>query len=105
MKNSNTVTRAMTRAMLDRQIAHLNRLMNTPENPWTHNDGKNTANVGCFHLCCESNSFYLYQIENESGGVRKILWARTKREMLGKIEALFVGLELRKNKMGNKDVG
>lgn len=68
--------------------------MGTPELPWHHEDGKNTANVGCFYLCGQNNSFYLYQMENASGGVSQILWAKTKGGMWDKIEALLKGIEL-----------
>lgn len=77
----------------------LNRITGSPSAPYTKGaDGKNRANVGCFHLSYEYGGVCLQRICNESGGANSPIGQGhvTKRELFARIHAFIRGIEFQR---------
>lgn len=72
----------------------INRIMNTPIEPYARIEGKRVANVGCYHLDHAYGGVALYQMASEGGGVRDIFGGHMpKRELYERMHAFIKGLE------------
>ena len=47
----------------------LNRMTNSPSEPWGRVDGRNVANIGNYHISQAYGGFCVHRMANESGGV------------------------------------
>lgn len=66
----------VTRKMLEAQVAHLNRNLNRPAEPWTRTDSGFHANIGNFHIASNSpgdgwTRYQLHEMVTEGGGVHQ----------------------------------
>ena len=91
----------ITKKQLENKVAYLNRITGNPEQKWNKPvDGKATANVGNFHLYCESGHYNLHQICNEGGGATDIFnYGGTKKELAMYIDAFMQGYEKREREL------
>ena len=72
----------------------INRMLDTPLEPYTQAEGKLVANVGCYHLDHDYGDVALHQMDNARGGVRDILGGHlTKRELYERMHAFIKGIE------------
>ena len=92
---------------LERQIAHINKILNRPETPWRRDEqGKLHANVGNFHLDSAYGGYRVEEMRGEKGGVRNVLGIGyvSKRELWSMLDAFMLGIEYGKNQV-LKDIG
>ena len=87
----NRITTKQLQAICDR----INRVTNSPMEPWTRIDGQLTANIGNYHLDGAYGGYALEQMVNESGGVRSVFGCGhiPKRELADRMYAFLAGLE------------
>ena len=81
----------ITEAHLQAKIDRLNRITNSPAEPYTA--GK--ANVGNFHLSHAYGGVCLHRMYNDGGGVSSPLSTGhvSKRELAGLLSAYIAGIE------------
>ena len=87
---------------LERQIAHINKLLNRPETPWRRDEqGKLHANVGNFHLDSAYGGYNLSEMDGDSGGIRNVFGIGfvSKRELWSTLDAFIRGIEYGKNQV------
>lgn len=82
----------ITSGMLDKRAEYLNKLTNSPLTPYVRVDGLPTGQIGNYHISESCGSCALHRIANQQGGVVEIAWGKTKKELMGKIEAHERGL-------------
>lgn len=85
-----------TEAQLKAQIAHLNKITNSPAESYSlGTDGKYHANVGNYHLDCAYGGYNLARIANDGGGITQPIGGgfKTKRELYNLIRAYISGIE------------
>lgn len=89
------MTQRITEAMLEARIKYLNKLTNSPADPYTVVDGRARANVGNFHLSHAYGGVCVHRMVNESGGVNTpINYGHvTKRECYDALNAYISGIE------------
>ena len=85
----------ITIKMLERKIEYLNRITDSPADPYGKDDeGNFKANPGNYHLSGAYGGWCLEQMHNEGGGVRSIIPGyRPKRELFELICAYINGME------------
>ena len=92
----------ITEAMLEARIKYLNKITNSPADPYTFADGRNRANVGNFHLSHAYGGVCVHRIANESGGVNTpIIYGHvTKRECYNALNTYISGIEFAMQQQG-----
>jgi hypothetical protein len=88
----------VSESLLVKAIDHLNKVTNNPIDTYKTENGKLCAQIGNYHLWAGNGSYSLYQIATEGGGVRDILWGKTKSELYGKLEAFLKGFRVGEKK-------
>ncbi len=85
----------ITRANLDGQIRIINRLLGTPEEPYTKGeDGKYHANIGNIHLEGAYGGWKASRMVGESGGTQCVTHGYvSKRELYSQLSAFIRGIE------------
>ena len=85
----------ITEAMLEARVARLNKMTGSPAAPYSHVDGKLTANIGNYHISHAYGGVCLHRMHTDGGGVScpLISYHTTKRELLGLIDAYMAGLK------------
>jgi hypothetical protein len=84
----------VSKAMLNRAIDRINRLMGTPLTPFDEDAPGRPFNVGHYMLEHANSGYRLVQIVNENGAERNVTEDRcSKRELLTRIEAYRRGIE------------
>jgi 2,4-dienoyl-CoA reductase-like NADH-dependent reductase (Old Yellow Enzyme family) len=85
----------ITEKMLQGLCDHINRITKSPMMPYTHADGKVTANIGCYYIDAAYSGFQLVRMSNEGGGVSQPLGGGfcTKRELYNQMRAFISGIE------------
>jgi hypothetical protein len=75
----------------------LNRMTNSPENPYEGGDGKWIAQPGNFHISGAYGGYALHRMSNENGGVHDIFSRghMPARELYELIHAFRRGLEFK----------
>lgn len=89
----------VTEKMLNQRIDYLNRLTNSPTEPWSHDEsGKMKANIGHFYLSGAYGGVCLHRMMSDSGGVSTPLGQghRPKRELFDQLCAFIDGIEFTK---------
>ena len=86
---------------LEATAARINRLTNSPMQPYVKGAGMDkqgyTAQIGCYHLSGAYGGYALHQMVNEGGGVRDIFGGHMpKRELYERMHAFIRGLETAK---------
>ena len=84
----------ITKATLERMVAHINGITGSPEHAYTRTDeGGLQANIGCYTLSCAYGGYSLERIVNEHGGVTSIsgLGHVPARELYNYIRAFVDG--------------
>lgn len=78
-------------------IARLNRVTNSPAEPYAlGDDGRHHAQIGCWHLSRAYGGFGLHRMVNPSGGVSDPFGHHMPaRDLYNRIHALLAGLEMR----------
>lgn len=93
----------ITGKMLENQINYLNKITNSPTEPWQEGQ----SSVGNYHLDCAYGGYALHRIMNHSGGVTNISQNgyTPKRELFNWISAYVQGyntaLEAKKKEAQN----
>jgi len=86
---------------IENKIRILNESTNNPIETWTQSDVPGVydlkSNIGNYHVAEEYGVFHLYQITNENGGVRSLLYGKTKHELYLQITAMLEGVTIGKN--------
>ena len=86
----------ITKTVLDRKVEHLNRITNSPAEPYTRmDDGTLRANVGNYHLSSAYGGYSLHRMCNESGGAEDVLRCghTNKRRLFDLIDTYIMGME------------
>jgi hypothetical protein len=81
----------VSESLLVKAIDHLNKVTGKPVDTYKREDGRCVAQIGNYHLWSGNGSYSLYQIATEGGGVKDILWGKTKSELYGKIDSFLKG--------------
>jgi hypothetical protein len=86
----------ITRKQLDAAVEMLNRMTDSPAEPYTKIDEKWVANVGNFHISSAYGGYSLHRMCNEGGGVRDIFYCGhiPARQLFDLIHAYRRGIEL-----------
>jgi len=88
------MTMRITEKDLQATCDRINRIMNTPLEPYARAEGKLVTNVGCYHLNHAYGRVALHQMYNECGGVRDIFGRHMpKRDLYERMRAFIKGLE------------
>lgn len=90
------MTKRITEAHLQAIVDRLNRLTNSPLEPYSKGeDGRLLANVGNYHLSHAYGGVALHRMANESGGVSTPLYTGyvSKRELSERLFAFIYGIE------------
>jgi len=84
------ITEKHLQAIVDR----INLEMSRPANPWTVNhDGRNTANIGNYHLSGAYGGVALHEMRTDGGGVRDVFGGHMpKRELADRMHAFLAGM-------------
>lgn len=91
------MTQRYTKAMLEGQIEHLNRITNSPLKPYIVVDGKLVAQIGNFNLYQAYGAYGLHRICNDGGGVTTPIYGlHTKRDLYYQLRALIDGINFGK---------
>jgi hypothetical protein len=85
----------ITMSDLKAVVARINRITNSPLEPWTRENGKSVANIGCYHLSGAYGGWCLHRMDNVGGGVSCPINSDyvSKRELYNLIHAFIRGLE------------
>jgi hypothetical protein len=84
----------ITEKYLQATCDRINRIMDTPLEPYARGEGNLVANIGCYHLDHAYGRVALYQMASECGGVRDILDGHMpKRDHYERMQAFIKGLE------------
>ena len=90
------MTQRVTRKQLDAAVEMLNRMTDSPLEPYRKEGDKWVANIDNFHISCAYGGFSLHRMCNEGGGVRDIFYSGhvPARELFNLIHAMRRGIEL-----------
>lgn len=85
----------ITEKNLESLVEYINKLTNSPQEPYSTIDGKCSANIGNFHLYHAYGGVNLHRMSNTSGGVNTPvgMGTRTKRELYNDLQSFIRGLE------------
>lgn len=85
------ITLKNLQAVVDR----LNRITGSPAKPWTHADGKNVAQIGCYHLSRAYGGVSLHRMVTDGGGVSDVLYCGhvPMRDLYNRISAYIYGIQ------------
>jgi hypothetical protein len=86
----------ITVSHLEAIIARINRVMNTPANPYVlGDDGRHHAQIDCYHLSRAYGGCCLHQIVNDGGGVRDVFSCGhvPARDLANRMHAFIAGLD------------
>lgn len=86
----------ITRKTLQPVVDRLNRLTNSPMEPWTRGeDGRFLANIGNFHLSGAYGGWSLHRVVNECGGISDVFRCGhvPARDLYNQIHAFLRGIE------------
>ena len=96
------VTQIQLQAVCDR----INRVAGTPLSPWTHDaaTGRNTANIGNYHIDGAYGGVSLHQMLSDGGGMRDVFRCGhvSKRELSKLMFAFIDGLETSRDAIRNQ---
>jgi len=86
----------ITEKHLKSVVDRINRVTNSPLEPYTRDGDKFTANIGNYHLSFAYGGVSLERMCNPGGGVSEVFRCGhvTKRELYNRMHALLAGLEL-----------
>jgi hypothetical protein len=89
------MTEQITKANLEGVIKYLNKLTNSPAEPWTKTEEGFKANIGNYHLDGAYGGWELERMCSESGGVSDVLRTGhvSKRELYYAIHHFISGIE------------
>ena len=90
------MTYRITNKHLEGMVARLNRLTNSPSQPYAKNeDGRFTAQIGCYHISHAYGGVCLHRMHSLGGGVTTPLNGGhvPKRELYERIYAFIRGIE------------
>jgi hypothetical protein len=96
------MTSRITSKTLDAIANRLNKLTNSPLEPYTRTaEGKLQANIGNFHIGSSYGGYSLHRMANTSGGVYDIFGCGTMkaRELADRMYAYERGIELAASKV------
>ena len=84
-----------TKTHLEKQIAYLNLLTESPGKPWRRDEGGASANVGNYHLSEAYGGVCIHRMENTGGGVSMpVSFGHvTKRELYERLTSFIAGIE------------
>ena len=84
----------ITEKQLESLVEYINKLTNSPQEPYSRIDGKCSANIGNFHLYHAYGGVNLHRMSNTGGGVSTPLvsYHTTKRELYNAMQAFISGL-------------
>lgn len=90
------MTEQITKAHLQAAVDRINKLTNSPMEPYTRTGDKFNANIGCYYLYWAYGGVQLDRINNVGGGTSQPLGGgfNTKREMYYLLHAFIRGLEV-----------
>jgi hypothetical protein len=90
------MTDRVTTADLERIVARINRMTNSPLETYTMVDGKYRSNKGNFHLSQQYGGCALHRIANEQGGTSDVLRIGhvSKRALRDAMFAMISGMEI-----------
>jgi hypothetical protein len=91
------MTSRITSKTLDAIAARLNKITNSPAEPYTRTaEGKLQANIGNFHISGAYGGYALYRMVNTSGGVSDVFNCghMKARELADRMYAYERGIEL-----------
>lgn len=88
----------ITEKQLEFLVQSINKLTNSPQEPYSRIDGKCSANVGNFHLYHAYGGVNMHRMSNTGGGVNTPvgMGTRTKRELYNDLQSFIRGLEFQK---------
>jgi hypothetical protein len=88
----------ITEKQLESLIEYINKLTNSPQEPYSRIDGKTSANIGNFHLYHAYGGVNMHRMSNNGGGVNTPVGGgtRTKRELYNELQSFIRGLEFTK---------
>ena len=91
----------ITRKNLEAAVDMLNRMTDSPAEPYRKEGEKWVANINNFHISGAYGGFSLHRMCNESGGVRDIFQCGhiPARELFHLIHAFRKGLELARDEV------
>lgn len=80
---------------LEAQIERLNTLTNSPATLYALVDGRNVAQIGCYHLSGAYGGQSLHRITGTTGGVLDVFSCGhiTKRDLSDRIAAFIAGIQ------------
>jgi hypothetical protein len=85
----------ITMVDLEGSLKRLNTLLGRPVEPWNHDGGKMTANIGNIHLSGAYGGVQVHEMSNEGGGIRTLTSGYgTKREVYQQIRAMITVAEM-----------
>jgi hypothetical protein len=86
----------ITRLQLDNAVLWLNKLTDSPVEPWRMENDKLVSNVGNYHISGAYGGFALHRMANDKGGIRDIFQSGhvPMRELYNLIHAFRRGIEL-----------
>jgi hypothetical protein len=86
----------ITRKQLDAAVEMLNRMTDSPIEPYRKEGEQWRANVGNFHISGAYGGFSLHRMCNEGGGIRDIFYCGhiPARQLFDLIHAFRRGIEL-----------
>lgn len=85
------ITEKHLQAVCDR----INRATNSPMEAYTRGeDGRHTANIGCYHLSHAYGGVALHRMHNQGGGAQDVFGGHVpKRDLAERMYAFLKGLE------------
>lgn len=89
------MNRRITRKFLEAQCETLNRITNSPEQPWDRSSGRAVGQIGNYHISGAYGGYSLHRTTNEGGAVDDVLSCGhiKARELSERISAYTRGLE------------
>ena len=90
----------ITNKDLEAVVGRINRVLGTPQEPWTRIDNRAVANIGNYHISGAYGGVSLHRMVNEGGGVQDVFSSGhgTKRELYEKMHAFLAGIEAEQRK-------
>lgn len=90
----------ITKAMLQRKVDYLNKLTNSPMEPYKFSEveGRHVAQIGNWHVSGAYGGFQLHRMVNESGGITSSPLNTgyvTRRLLYEAVEAFIKGIEFK----------
>ncbi len=87
----------ITQKDLEVLVKHINFKTNSPETPYTKENGKLKANIGNYHLNWAYGGVELVRMDNEGGGITVIsnIGFASKRDLFNWMYAFLSGMEVK----------